>query len=152
MSQTAQESVDEILERFNSVWITTGPPPHPVVWQDAPISADLQKMIDGADGVELTPYARVTVRSNRRKQTTIGQTGARKFEGNGVLFVEIFTPTGDGLVTTRALAELVRDAFETPNVSSYHTWYGEVRTQENGSEGLWSRITVTAEWNYEQIK
>jgi hypothetical protein len=149
MSQTAQEAVDEILERFNSVWNSTG---HPVVWQDVPIEPELQKMIDGADGVEITPYARVTVRSNRRRQVTMGQQGARKFEGNGVLFVEIFTPTGDGLVNTRELAGLVSDAFETPNLSSFHTWYGEVRTQENGSEGLWSRITVTAEWTYEQIK
>jgi hypothetical protein len=149
MSQTVQEAVDEILERFNSVWDDTG---HPVVWQDVPITSALQKMIDGADGVELTPYARVTVRSNRRRQVTIGQQGNRKFEGNGVLFVEIFTPTGDGLVTTRALATLVSDAFETPNLSSHHVWYQEVRTQENGSEGLWSRITVTAEWTYEQRK
>lgn len=149
MSQTPQQSVDEILARFKSVWDSTG---HPVVWQDVPISASLQKMIDGADGVALTPYARVTIRSNRRFQRTVGQQGNRKFEGLGVLFVEIFTPTGDGLVTTRALAQLVRDAYETPNISSYRTWYSEARTQENGSEGLWSRITVTIEWSYEEVK
>jgi hypothetical protein len=150
MSQTSQESVDEILERFSSVWTNTG---FPVVWQDVPITSDLQKMIDGADGVVITPYARITVRSNRRRQVTLGNQGSRKFEGNGVIFIEIFTPTGDGLVTTRALAKLVSDAYETPNISSYHTWYtGDVQVRENGSEGLWSRITVTVEWTYEERK
>ncbi len=148
MSQTPQQSVDEILGRFLTAWTTFG---HPVVWQDVPITSALQKMIDGADGVVLTPYARVTVRSNQRKQLTMGQ-NTRKFMGNGVLFVEIFTPTGDGLVKARVLATAVRDAFETPNISSYHTWYGQCRTQENGSEGLWSRVTVTVEWEYEEIK
>jgi hypothetical protein len=148
MSQTPQESVDEILARFQTVWSGFG---HPVVWQDVPISADLQKMIDGADGVDFTPYARVTIRSNQRKQMTLGQ-GTRKFMGNGVLFVEIFTPTGDGLVAARVLATAVRDAFETPNISSYNTWYGQCRTQENGAEGLWSRVTVTVEWEYEERK
>lgn len=149
MSQTPQQAVDEILDRFLSVW---GPTSFPVVWQDVPITPSLQQMIDGADGVPLSPYARVTIRSNRREQTTIGQQGNRKFEGMGILFVEIFTPTGDGFVSARALADMVTSAFETPNLSSYHTWYGSVQANENGSEGLWSRITVTVPWTYEQVK
>ncbi len=146
MSQTQQEAVDEILARFNTVW---GPTTYPVVWPDVPITSDLQKMIDGADGVDLSPYARVTVRSNTRKQKTLGQS-TRLYTSAGVLFIEIFTPTGDGMVAAYDLAEDLREAFETPNLSSYHVWYREVRLAENGSEGLWSRLTLTAEWEYDQ--
>jgi hypothetical protein len=148
MSQTQQQAVDEILERFNSVW---GPTGYAVVWPDVPIEPSLQKMIDGADGVVLAPYARVTVRSNTRKQKTLGQS-TRIYTSMGVIFIEIFTPTGDGMVAAYALAEDMREAYEVPNVSSYHVWYGEVKVAENGSEGLWSRLTVTAEWQYEQVR
>ncbi len=147
MSQTQQEAVDEILARFNSVWSLTG---FQVVWPDVPITSDLQKMIDGSDGIELAPYARVTIRSNTRKQKTMGQ-GTKLYTSNGVVFIEVFVPTGDGLVQAYALAEDIREAFEVPNLSSYHVWYRDgARIAENGSEGLWSRLTVTAEWEYDQ--
>lgn len=148
MSQTQQQAVDEILERFNSVW---GPTGYATVWPDVPIEPSLQKMIDGADGVVLAPYARVTVRSNTRRQRTLGQT-TRRYESSGVLFIEVFTPTGDGMVAAYDLAEDLREAFEEPNVSSFSVWYREVKIAENGSEGLWSRLTVTAEWQYDQVR
>lgn len=147
---TPQEAVNEILERFNDLWTPTT---YPIVWQDVAITPALQKMIDGADGVPLTPYARVTVRSNFRRQETLGQEGNRRFRGFGVLFVEIFTPTGDGYKAARELEAIVRNAYETPSLSSYRVWYvPNVQSREAGSEGLWSRINVTVEWEYEETK
>jgi hypothetical protein len=147
---TPQEAVDEILERFNDIWTPTT---FPVVWQDVATTPALQKMIDGADGVPLTPYARVTVRSNFRRQESYGQIGNRKFRGFGILFVEIFTPTGDGMKQARELEAIVRNAYEDVDLSTFHVRYKpNVQSREQGSEGLWSRLNVTVEWEYEDRK
>lgn len=149
MSLTQQQAVDEILNRFNTVWSTTG---WKVAWPDVPLDPVLQKMIAGDDGVELEPWARITVRTNLRNQRTFGSFGNRIYTTQGVLFVEIFTPTGSGMTESYALAELVRDAFEQPAENRLGVWHRECRISENGSEGLWSRLTVTAEWECEQLK
>lgn len=151
MSLTQQQTVDEILTRFKSIWDTTAYPNN-VAWPDVPIAPALQQMIAGTEGVELEPWVRITVRSNQRRQRAFGSTESRLYTTNGVLFVEVFTPTGDGNTQAYELAELVRDGFETPNVSNYHVWFREARLAENGGEGLWSRITVTIEWESEQRK
>lgn len=153
---TQQEIVNEILDRFLAVWTTIGPGTYPVAWPDKPLLPAEKAMIDGVDasgtGVALTPWARVTIRTNLRKQRTLGGVGSRIYTTQGILFVEVFTPTGDGNVTSYQIAESIRDEFERPNVASNHVWFRESRLTENGVEGLWSRTTVTSEWEAEQVK
>ena len=68
----------------------------------------------------------------------------------GIAFVEVFTPTGDGLTTAYTLAETVRNAFEGINSSSI--FYRNIEIQENGSEGMWSRLNVLIPWQAEERK
>lgn len=154
-----QETVDEILTRFKDVWdpikATIDPlatDAYEVAWPDVPLTDSLQAKIDGADNATLEPWARITIRTNLRKQKTVGGVGNRIFESLGILFVEIFTPTGDGNVTSYQIAETVRDEYEEPNVASNHVWFRNATLREGGIEGLWSRTTVTVEWQAEQVK
>ena len=88
MSLTLQETIDEILTRFKAVWdVSNTPIPYPVAYPDVPIEPALQQMIAGAEGVEITPWARVTVRPNLRRQKTFGGTGSRTFTTSGILYV-----------------------------------------------------------------
>lgn len=149
MSLTLQQTVDEILSRFNAVWQPLG---YETAWPDVPLTVTLQNMIYGVTGVELAPWARVTVRPNVREQRTFGSYNNRIFTRNGIAFIEIFVPTGDGNVSSYSLAEQVAAAFEQPNVSSLHTWFKQTRIENNGVEGLWSRNTVTVAWESEELK
>lgn len=153
---TQQEIVNELLDRFLAVWSTIGTGDYPVAWPDKPLLAEEKAMIDGVDAdgesVEITPWARITIRTNLRKQKTLGGVGFRRYTTQGILFVEVFTPTGDGNVTSYSIAETIRDEFERPNVASNSVWTRESRLTENGVEGLWSRTTITTEWEAEQVK
>jgi len=150
MSLTLQETVDEILARFKTAWDTTDYPNN-VVYPDVPLSPTIQKMIAGVEGIELQPWVRITVRPNIRRQKSLGDAGNRLYTRNGILFVELFVPTGDGSVESNELAEVISNAFEGIS-SPYHVWFSETRILNNGTEGLWSRQTVTVEWESEQVK
>jgi hypothetical protein len=152
MSLTLQETYDEVFSRFKAAWDTAPNGPFEIAWPDVPLSPLLQKYITGEleETTPLQPWARVTIRPNIRDQKTLGGPGNRLFTRNGILFVEIFTPTGDGMVLSNQLCELVQDAFEGIS-SPYKVWYRQTRINVNGIEGLWSRNTVTVEWESEQI-
>lgn len=151
MSLTLQETYDEILTRFKDAWDDASGGPFEVAWPDVPLTPLLQQYITGEieDTTDLQPWARVTIRPNVRDQRTLGSDGNRLWTRNGILFVEIFTPTGDGMVLSNTLCELVQNAFE--GISSPHSvWYPQTRINVNGIEGLWSRNTVTVEWESQQ--
>lgn len=150
MSLTLQETIDEILARFKEVWDTTDYAAN-VVWPDVPLAPAIQQMIAGADGVVLQPWVRITIRPNLRRQRSLGNEGNRLFTRNGILFVELFVPTGDGNTESNQLAELIANQFEGIT-SPYHVWYTETRIAQNGIEGLWSRQTITVEWESEEVK
>lgn len=148
MSRTLQETIDEILARFKEVWDTTDYAAN-VVWPDVPIAPALQEMIAGDEGTALEPYVRITIRPNLRRLKSIAGEGNRLYTRNGILFVEVFTPTGDGNTEANELCELIENQFEGVS-SPYYVWFTECRILQNGAEGLWSRNTVTVEWESEQ--
>src|SRR5690606_6901879 len=118
MSLNLQQTIDEILARFKEVWDTTDYPEN-VVWPDVSLTPVIQQMIAGDDGVELEPWVRVTIRPNLRRQRSMGDAGNRLFTRNGILFVELFVPTGDGNTEANQLAELIANQFEGIS-SPYH--------------------------------
>jgi hypothetical protein len=149
MSLTQQQIVDEILQRFANVWDDTG---HTVIYPDRALTKEQTDLIAGTGGVELAPWARLTLRTASRNQRTLGGPGGRIYTTDGILFVEIYTPTGDGHQQAYELATIVRDAYEIVNDSSYHVWYRSINISEQGSEGLWSRLNITVEWEAQELK
>lgn len=155
MSLTLQETYDEILTRFKDAWDTTDDGngnPFEVAYPDVPLTPLLQQYITGQleSTTPIQPWARVTIRPNVRVQKTLAGPNNRLYTRNGILFVEVFTPTGDGNQLANTLCELVQNAFEGNN--AIHVWYPETRINVNGVEGLWSRTTITVEWQSEQVK
>lgn len=122
-----------------------------MAWPDVPLEPILQQYISGQldDSVGIQPWARVTIRPNVRAQKTMAGPGNRLYTRNGILFVEIFTPTGDGMQLGNQLCELVQNAFEGI-YDSNSVWYPQTRINVNGIEGLWSRMTITVEWESEE--
>jgi hypothetical protein len=149
MSLTQIQIIDELMQRLTDAWTPTG---FMIVYPDKVLTQSQIDLIDGKNSAELLPWARVTVRTSQRNQKTFGSGPATRFyETLGMLFVEIYTPTGSGLAQAYELATLVRDAFEGFSSPS-SIWYRNVRIQEAGQEGLWSHLNVLIDWQAEENK
>lgn len=135
---------NDTMGRVKLKWDTTG---FPIKFPNAPADTALQALIDTGT----TPWARVTYLPNLREQSSIaGPTGSKE-TAQGLVIVQVFTPTGDGGLQDRTLTALVETAFvkvSTPN----GVWYRKVRTECVGQEGFWWHSNVIAEWSYDEVR
>lgn len=147
MSRTTQEAVNDILDILTSAVSSLD---FPVIYPDLPLTEPQFEMIDGEPVI--TPWFRVTVRHNKRKQRTFGSSGDTRFyDSMGMVFIEVYTPTGNGLSQAYELCDLIREAYEgvsTPN----GVWFRDVDIQEAGLEGMWSHVNVLVQFEYDTRK
>jgi len=142
---TINEAVDDMNDRFTDAWSTTG---FPAVYQGVPPGDAAQAAID-SNGV--TCWARITVKHNISTQQSLGGPGGRIFNRKGIVLMEVYTPTGDGLTQARNLGTILANAFEgvsTPN----GVWFRNTRLNEVEPEGAWSRVNVITEFEYDEVR
>lgn len=134
---------DEILLHFTTKW-NAGTPPIPLLLYD-------DKHTDLPDDA---PYARVTVQHTITPQVTVGGkgTGGQRFRRFGLVTVQIFTPSGDGLTNSDVLVDLAVDAFEGENTGSDRVEFRNVRANEVDQDGPWNQNNVIAEFTYDRVK
>lgn len=143
---TIAEARDEILLHFTAAW-DAGTPPIPLLLYD-------DKHRDLPDDA---PYARITIKHNIFAQVTIGgkvsQGGAgQRFRRFGIVTVQIFTVSGDGLTGADTLVQLALDAFEGENTGSDRIEFRKARSNEIGQDGPWFQTNVIAEFDYDRVK
>jgi hypothetical protein len=147
MSATLTQARDQMLALFKAAW-DAGPP-----------SQGVLVLYDGVEGEKPSstsvPWARVAVRHNpvQPGQVTLGQAdGRRRFTRTGLVFVQLFTPTGDGLSLADSLATIARSAFEGVATTPGNVIFRAVSVSEVGpEEGGWYQTNVTALFEYDQI-
>ncbi len=100
---------------------------------------------NGADS-----YLRVTVKHNLAGQSTMGGECVR-WNRKGLVFVQVFTKTGNGLVLSDKLTKICVDAFEGQTTPS-GVWFRNVRSNEVGANGSWYQVNVIAEFEYDELK
>lgn len=98
-------------------------------------------------------WARIVVRHATSRQTTFGETGNRRFTRPGLVTVQVFAPTADGIGLSLAekLAIIARDAFEGRGTAS-GIWFRNVRITEIGPDGTWYQMNVLAEFQYDELR
>lgn len=140
------EARDEILTHFTTAW-DAGTPPVPLLLYD-----DKHR-----DLPPNAPYARITIKHNIFPQVTIGATvasggnGAR-FRRLGLVTVQVFTISGDGLTSADVLVDLALDAFEGESTGSDRIEFKNARANEIGQDGPWYQTNVIAEFEYDRVK
>lgn len=141
MTATFKEAYDDILTIFKAAWDPTG---YNAVYPNTKGSADVP--------TTTAPWARLVVQHSPGGQSTLsGATGAQRFDREGLLFVQVFIPSGEGLSEAYALAKIIADAYEgasTPNA----VWFRNVRVNEIGPSGSWYQVNVVVEFIYDEIK
>ena len=140
---TIEEARDEILTYFTAAWAPTGVT---LLYDDLP-----------HDLPEDASWARITVQHNTFTQVTLGGKvalggGGSRFRRNGLVTVQIFTPSGDGLTTADPLVDLAVDAFEGEDTGSDRIEFRNARANEVGNDGAWHQTNVTAEFEYDRVK
>lgn len=134
---TYDEARDQILAVFKASWDPTG---HPVVWTDVPGSAPETE----------TAWARVTAKHTGGGQASLaGETGTRRFDRVGTLYVQIFAQVGEGLTSAYSLAQTVSNAFED---ARQDVWFRNVRIREVGAAGAFEQINVLVDFLYDDVR
>jgi hypothetical protein len=135
---TPEEAVDGILGIFKRAWDTTG---HPAFYDDK----------TGEIPTSDVPWARATIQHATGQQSSLaGSSGTKRFTETGTLFVQVFTPVGDGSTACYRLATLVRDAYR--DARDGELWFRNVQLNEIGISGAFRQINVTATFSYDEVR
>ena len=95
-------------------------------------------------------WVRPIIRHADSKQTSLATSnGTRRFTRYGVLAVDCYAPVGDGNVEVDTLAHAFVKGLEM--LQSSPIWYRNIRFIEIGKEGSSSRVTVMADFQYDEF-
>lgn len=75
--------------------------------------------------------------------------GTKRYTQTGTLWVQVFAPVGDGMVTAYGLAQAVVNAYRTARGT---VWYRNARMQEVGSSGAFEQINVLTDFTYDDTR
>ncbi len=98
------------------------------------------------------PYARITMRHNVMDQRTLGGVGNRRFRRFGVITVQVFTLSNQGLATADVFAKVALDAFEGNSTAPDEIHFRNSRINEVGEDGPWFQTNVLVDFDYDEIK
>lgn len=135
------EARNLITAHFQTAWDAQTPPVPLLIYDDR-----------HTDLPDNAPYARITVRHNVMDQRTLGATGNRRFRRFGVVTVQIFAISNQGLALADVFAKVALDAFEGKNTASDQVEFRNARINEIGEDGPWFQINVVSDFDYDEIK
>lgn len=140
MTLTFEQARDSMLEQVTTAWAATG---NPLVYDD----------LAGSVPKTAVPWARVTVSHNTGGQATLANhSGQARWRREGVVTIQVFTPTGQGLTAADGLVQTVVNALEGVALDG-GLWFRNVRVNEIGSDdSAWFQVNVIADFQYEEVK
>jgi hypothetical protein len=118
---------------------------------NATTNPDIAVYYDGTDPANHdgdSPQFRVYIRHGDSEQGTLGAVGNRRFDRQGVVIVQIFTPFADGFTLDDTLVTVARNCFE--GVTASGVWFRGVKAQEIGKSGGLYQTNVTANFEYSE--
>ncbi len=142
MTATLTEARDEILSTFKAAWDADSNSQNIVVFYD-----DTRKDLSSE-----TSWVRISVQHNIGYQATLTSASMnQRWRRKGIVFVQVFTPLGDGMKTNDVLSSIVRNAFEGKTTSK-DIIFRNVSIREIGESEKWFQTNVVAEFEYDEIK
>ena len=149
MTATITEARDQILDLFKTAWDAGGASSGLTVLYEGGPTADKPKDTS-------VSWARVAVRHNpvQPGKVTLGRApdGKSRRTRTGNVFVQLFTPMGEGLQLADSLAIISQSAFEGKTTSPGNVIFRTVSVNEVGEEeGGWFQTNVTAQFEYDEI-
>jgi hypothetical protein len=110
-----------------------------IVWPDKPDTVPVGEK-----------WIRPAIKTALSKQTNLATSnGVRRFTRYGILLIDCYAPVGDGNVEVNNLAHLYVQGLE--RLRSSPIWYRNIRFIEMGKEGSSSRVSVMADFQYDEF-
>ena len=132
---TFDEARDAILAVFEAAWT-----PRVAVYTDVP--GDVPKAA--------VVWARPTIRHVIGRQGSLtGALGTIRWERKGFIWVQVFSPVGDGGKAGYDAAQVLVNAYQAARGS---VWYRNVRMNEAGTDGAFERFDVKADFEYGDVR
>lgn len=137
-ANTISEAMDEIAELFKQFWY-----PYAIAYpnQDFTVPAHTDR------------WARFTILHATGGQITLaGADGNSRFDRQGSVIIQTFTPLDAGVSGAYTAAEQAMRAFEGNRTQS-GVWFRNTRMIEaNDPSGLWYQINVITDFEYDQYR
>lgn len=138
MTATIEQARDDMIQLVNDAW---------------PVGTVL--IFDGFKGDKpngAVTWGRVTVRHNGGGQSTISRQNQKsRYTRTGTLYVNMFSPPGDGLRKLDPLTKIVLDAIEG-KTTPHGVWFTKVRVRELGIVEGYEQVNVLADFSYDEVK
>lgn len=147
MTATYPQAIDDIFTLFRTAWLAqtaaiVGYVPA-VRWPgvEEPTRPPVDKF-----------WARVSQQTVIERQITFRNVVDKRYETNGLLFVQVFAPMSDpqAMERLRALAVVARNAFRGKATAS-EIWFRNARINELPPDGKAFRCNVVADYQYDEI-
>lgn len=137
---TREQAVDAIYGAFNTAWSTN--PTYPVVWPNKTPEVEVMK--------QGNPWAFVRiVHGDGRQRTLSGADGTKLWQRRGQFICEISAQSGTGTNQAGGLVSLVESAFKAKTVGG--VTFRSIRSRESGMRGNWFLVTVTVDFEYDEV-
>lgn len=99
------------------------------------------------------PWLRVGVRHSNGTQASLGsQNGKRRQEMSGIVFIQMFTPFGDGHKLADPLGDAILDAYRTGGATASGVQFRSARRAEVGKDGAWFLTNCLVDFEYDLIR
>lgn len=132
-----QDAVDAIQTIFKAIWDTTG---FQVSYTDVPAKPPITQ----------ESWARVIVNHISGGQASLaGDIGTRRFNRNGFVQIEIFSPIGDGRTKNYELGQKVLNAYED---ARNEVWFRNAHLREVGSSGGFEQTNIIVRFQYDEVR
>jgi len=145
MITTMSQADKEMAELFRQAWeVTAG---NTCDWPNMKVP----------DHAEDETWARWALDYVFGDQVTMGKTGGRKFQKQGLIYITVYTPLGLGLENARDASQIALFAYEGKRTPG-DVWFRRVRIESEGhGQGTgrnksWWTTLVVAEFTYEHLR
>lgn len=146
---------DEILTRLTTALASSPYSGIAVVYDDAIGDHPKGEQTPAPDPVVPSgkPWLRVGVRHADGAQVSLGSiNGKRRHEQSGILFIQMFTPSGDGQKVADPLGDVILDAFRTGGATASGVQFRSARRAEVGKDGAWFLTNCLVDFQYDLIR
>ncbi len=150
MAMDQEQARVEIVALFKTAWDAGGDSTGiEVLYQsDGRQPPDAEET--GEDGLSV-PWARFSIRHGSGETRTVGNAaGQQKETQEGILTCEIRVSLTQGLRQADKIAKIVKNAFRGQRTAGGAT-FKNVTSQERGRDGVWFRMDVLADFEYDEI-
>lgn len=146
MSLTLTQARDEIFTMLKTAIDASSYSSISVRYQDVPV--DLTSSAQGTND-NPDPFLQVELLHLGGRQSSLGPVAL--YTRNGLLRVMVFSPRGLGMSTLDEICQIVLDAYEGHS-SPGGVWFRNAHVNEQGADGIWTRMDVLVDFTYNERK